>query len=220
MLEDRPHPRKPCAVPERTDDEISRRAEQIAADLQSRRTVRHFSGRPVPRRALEAIVRAGASAPSGANQQPWHFVVVQDEGLRGRIRRAAEAEEEAFYDHRAPDEWKQALHPIGTTADKAFLDQAGALIVIFVERRGSDKSKRYYARESVGIATGLLISAAHQAGLATLTYTPSPMAFLGGMLGRGDHESPFLVLAVGFPHAAATVPDIGRKNLEQVATFL
>lgn len=205
------------------DDTISARARAFADDLRKRRSVRQYSGRKVPREALEQIVWAAASAPSGANQQPWHFAIVTSEPMKRAIRLEAERQEAAFYDRRAPDEWRKTLAPLGTNADKAFLDDAAALVVVFVERWGHDddgnRVKRYYPKESVGIAAGMLVAAAHMAGLATLTYTPSPMGFLNSLLGRGDNEVPFLILAVGHPAADATVPDIEKKPLAQVASF-
>ncbi|MDF1699887.1 MAG: nitroreductase family protein, partial [Planctomycetota bacterium] len=188
-----------------------------------RRTVREYSDRPIPPGVLEDCLRAAGTAPSGANLQPWHFVVVQDPEIKRRIRLAAEEEERAFYDGRAPQSWLDALAPLGTDAHKPFLERAPALIAIFGERYGiaadGSKQKRYYVDESVGLATGLLIAALHKAGLATLTHTPSPMGFLREILGRGDNERPFLLLVVGYPDADARVPDIGRKALEEFVTF-
>jgi len=192
-------------------------------DLDRRRTVREYSDRPIPPGVLEDCLRAAGTAPSGANLQPWHFVVVQDPEIKRRIRLAAEEEERAFYDGRAPQSWLDALAPLGTDAHKPFLERAPALIAIFGERYGiaadGSKQKRYYVDESVGLATGLLIAALHKAGLATLTHTPSPMGFLREILGRGDNERPFLLLVVGYPDADARVPDIGRKALEEFVTF-
>ena len=165
-----------------------------------------------------------ATAPSGANRQPWHFVVVRDPALKHRIRIAAEAEERSFYEERAPDEWLEALAPIGTDAEKPFLETAPALVAIFLERYGLDadggRIKNYYMPESVGIATGFLIAALHDAGLATLTHTPSPMGFLNEILGRPKNERPYLLLVVGYPTDDAEVPGIERKSVGEVMTIL
>jgi nitroreductase len=173
---------------------------------------------------LENALKAAGSAPSGANMQPWHFVVVQDSAVKKRIREAAEAEERELYQHRASDEWLQALAPLGTDANKAFLQHAPALIAIFLKKFTLDESgrkhKNYYTAESVGIATGILITALHNAGLATLTHTPSPMKFLSQILERPDYERPYLLLVCGYPSDDATVPDIKRRPLEDIATFV
>ena len=206
-------------------DEAERlaRAQAFAAQLSRRRTVRDYAPTPVPRDVIEACLRAGASAPSGANQQPWHFVAIADPDLKRRIREAAEAEERDFYQRRAPDEWLSALAPLGTDADKPFLEIAPWLIAVFYERTGPEtdgrKPKRYYPHESTGIACGLLIAALHDAGLATLTHTPSPMAFLNQLLDRPRHEVPYLLLVVGHPAPGCRVPAIERKALADVATF-
>ncbi len=204
--------------------EMLARAERFADELHRRRTVRDFSDRAVPRAIIEHCLRAAGSAPSGANQQPWRFVAVADTDIKRRIRVAAEAEERAFYEHRAPEQWKQALAPLGTDADKPFLEIAPWLIGVFYERFGRDeqgeKVKRYYPHESVGIATGLLIAALHHAGLATLTHTPSPMGFLNGILGRPGNEMAYLLLVVGYPAPEVTVPDIARMSLAEYAQFL
>lgn len=200
------------------------RAAAFRDDLQRRRTVREFSGRDVPRQIVEDCIMAAGTAPSGANLQPWHFVAVSDPGVKQRIRMAAEDEEREFYAHRAPQEWLDALKPLGTDASKPFLDVAPWLVAVFVERYGllpdGRKVKHYYANESVGIATGLLIAAVHAAGLASLTHTPSPMAFLNEILGRPVNESPFLLLVVGYPAEGVTVPDIHRKPIEAISTFV
>lgn len=202
---------------------MKERARTFCEDMSRRRTVRDYAARPVPRSLIEDCLRAAASAPSGANQQPWHFVAVADRGVKHRIRVAAEAEEREFYEHRAPDEWLEALAPLGTGPDKPFLETAPWLIAIFAQRWSHDATgrriKHYYPGESVGIATGLLIAALHQAGLATLTHTPSPMKFLNQILGRPSHERPFLLLVTGYPAPDARVPDIRRKPLEEIASF-
>jgi nitroreductase len=192
--------------------------------MSRRRTVRDFSPRELPQGVLENALKAAGSAPSGANMQPWHFVVVQDSAVKKRIREAAEAEERELYQHRASDEWLQALAPLGTDANKAFLQHAPALIAIFLKKFTLDESgrkhKNYYTAESVGIATGILITALHNAGLATLTHTPSPMKFLSQILERPDYERPYLLLVCGYPSDDATVPDIRRRPLDEIATFV
>jgi nitroreductase len=204
-------------------EEMLRRAASFHADVQRRRTVRSFAARPVPREVIEFCLRAAATAPSGANLQPWHFVVVSDPALKHRIREAAEAEEREFYQRRAPAEWLAALAPLGTDEHKPFLDSAPYLIAIFAQSYGvlpdGRKVKHYYATESVGIATGILITALHHAGLATLTHTPSPLAFLNRLLDRPAHERPFLLLVVGYPTEDAEVPVITKKALDEIVTF-
>lgn len=204
--------------------EMKRRAADFYAEMQRRRSVRQFSDRPVPREIIENCLRAAGTAPSGANMQPWHFVVVSDPETKRRIREAAEAEEQAFYNERAPDEWLEALARLGTDADKPFLETAPYLIVIFAQRYGlspeGSKIKHYYVPESVGIATGILITAIHQAGLVSLTHTPSPMNFLNEILKRPANERPFLILVVGYPAEGATVPVIEKKSLGEIATFI
>ena len=220
---------KPLFVPlagyeEYPAEEMERRALSFAAAMSRRRSVRQFSTRPVPRPVLEACVRAAGTAPSGANHQPWHFVVVEDPAVKQRIRQAAEREEHAFYTGRATAEWLEALEPLGTDERKPFLVDAPALIAIFAERYGTSPDggslQHYYVTESVGIATGILITALHHAGLATLTHTPSPMGFLREILQRPENERPFLLLVVGFPAADARVPDIQRKELEAFVSYV
>ena len=190
--------------------------------MAARRSVRTFSTDPVPESVIMDCVRAACTAPSGANCQPWHFVVVSDPAKKRDIRLAAEAEERTFYDRRASQVWLDALAPLGTDAEKPFLEVAPYLIAIFQERFAQDetgeKTKNYYAPESVGIATGILIGALHQAGLACLTHTASPMGFLQSALGRPVNERPFLLLVVGYPAEGAVVPDISRKPFNQVVT--
>lgn len=206
-------------------DEAERlaRAEAFASHLHERRSVREFSDRPVDRAVIAACLRAAGSAPSGANQQPWRFVAVADPALKRQLREAAEAEEREFYARRAPQDWLDALAPLGTDADKPFLETAPWLIAVFYERFGFDakgeKEKRYYPHESVGIACGMLIAALHGAGLATLTHTPSPMGFLNDLLGRPKNEMPYLLLVVGHPAEGCRVPAIQRLPLEAYADF-
>ncbi len=199
-------------------------ARDFADELARRRTVREYASTPVPRAVIEHCLRAAGTAPSGANQQPWRFVAVQDAGIKHRIREAAEAEEREFYSHRAPEEWLEALAPFGTDADKPFLDTAPWLIGIFYERfafdSDGDKVKRYYPHESVGIASGMLIAALHRAGLATLTHTPSPMGFLNEIMQRPKNEMAYLLLVVGHPAPGCRVPDIQRLALDGYASFL
>jgi nitroreductase len=206
-------------------EEMLARAKAFADEMRARRTVRDFSNRPVPRALIEDCLRAAGSAPSGANQQPWHFVAVSDPAVKRRIREAAEAEEREFYAHRAPPEWLEVLAPLGTDEHKPFLEIAPWLIAVFIRRfdRNPDGTKRkhYYTDESVGLATGLLLAAVHHAGLVSLTHTPSPMKFLNDILGRPkDLERPFLLLVVGYPAPGAKVPDIQRKPMEQIASFV
>jgi len=204
--------------------EMEQRAAEFATELSRRRTVRDFSSRDVPRAVIERCVEAAGSAPSGANQQPWHFVAVQDPEIKRRIRQAAEAEEREFYERRAPQEWLDDLAPFGTNDSKPFLEAAPWLIAIFVQRTGlgadGSATKHYYATESVGLAAGMLIAAVHRAGLASLTHTPSPMKFLNEVLGRPKNEAPFLLLVVGYPADDCEVPDIRRKSFDEIATFL
>lgn len=204
--------------------EMQQRADDFYAELRGRRSVRDFSDRPVPRGVIETCLRTAGTAPNGANLQPWHFVVVADPAVKQRIREAAEAEEREFYSGRAPQDWLDALAPLGTDADKPFLETAPYLIAIFAQSYGigpdGKKVQHYYVTESVGIATGFLIAALHHAGLATLTHTPSPMGFLGKMLGRPEHERPFLLLVVGYPADGATVPAITKKAPDEIATFV
>ncbi len=203
---------------------MTRRAASFYEDVKRRRTVRDFSARPVPREVIESCVRAAGTAPNGANLQPWHFVAVSDPAIKRKIREGAEKEERAFYSGKAPQEWLDALAPLGTDEHKPFLETAPWLIVIFGESFGElpdgRKVKHYYTQESVGIATGILITAVHHAGLVSLTHTPSPMGFLNDILGRPSRERPFLILVVGYPADSATVPDITKKPLDAIATFI
>jgi len=203
-------------------EQMQARGREFADELARRRTVRQFSDRAIPDGVLEDCLRAAASAPSGANLQPWHFVVVRDPALKHRIREAAEREEREFY-ATAPAEWLEALAPLGTDEVKGYLDVAPALIAVFGERYGvrpdGTRTTHYYVQESVGIAMGILIAALHHAGLVTLTHTPSPMGFLNEVLERPAREKAMLLLVVGFPAADARVPDIVRKPLDHVTTW-
>ncbi len=205
-------------------DTMVRRAAAFYDEARRRRTVREFSPRPVPRAVIEDCIRAAGTAPNGANLQPWHFVAVADPAIKRRIREGAEAEERAFYSGKAPQEWLDALAPLGTDEHKPFLETAPWLIAIFAESYGElpdgRKVKHYYTQESVGIATGILITAVHHAGLVSLTHTPSPMGFLNEILGRPARERAFLILVVGYPAEGATVPDITKKPLDGIATFI
>lgn len=205
-------------------DEMRRRALEFRDDLRRRRTIRDFSDRSVPKEIIEDCIAAAATAPNGANRQPWHFVVVSDPTVKAAIRAAAEEEEAAFYGGRAPDDWIEALRHLGTDEHKPFLERAPYLIVIMAESyevgEKGEKKKNYYVQESVGIATGMLIAAIHNAGLASLTHTPSPMGFLNEILRRPKNERPFLILVVGYPEADATVPDIRKKPLRDITSFV
>ncbi len=205
------------------EEEMLRRAQAFYARMAQRRTVRDFSDEPVPRKVIEICLRAAGTAPSGANRQPWYFVVVSDPELKKQIRREAEKEERLFYRERAPQEWLEALEVLGTTPEKPFLEKAPYLIAIFARRYekapDGSKYKNYYVMESVGIATGILITALHWCGLATLTHTPSPMNFLNRLLDRPENEKPFLLLVTGYPADGAQVPDIRKKDLEDIAEF-
>lgn len=205
-------------------EEMLQRAADFRAEMQRRRTVRHFSPRPVPREIIEECLRTAGTAPNGANLQPWHFVVVSELEHKRAIRLAAEKEEREFYGGRAPQEWLDALAPLGTDEHKPFLEIAPYLIVCFAQSYGvlpdGRKVKNYYATESVGIAIGMLITAVHHAGLAALTHTPSPLGFLNAICGRPNNERPILLLVVGYPAEDAQVPTITKKPLEGIVTFL
>jgi nitroreductase len=211
-------------LPAGSEQELRRRAHEFHDILQRRRTIRDFSDRPVAREVIEQCIAAAGTAPSGANLQPWHFVAVSDAAVKGEIRIAAEAEEKEFYEHRAPRAWLDALAPIGTDWQKPFLETAPWLIAVFAQpfRRLADgtKAPTYYAIESVGIATGLFVAAVHLCGLAALTHTPSPMKFLNRILNRPSEEKPFVLLVIGHPADGALVPDLRRKSLDEISTFI
>lgn len=206
--------------------EMAERAERFLSEMKMRHSVRDFAPTPVPQAVIEACIRTAGQAPSGANQQPWHFVAVKSAGVKRRIRLEAEAEERAFYAGRAGSEWLRDLTPLGTDAEKPFLEIAPWLIVVFAERYrvGPDRTigKNYYIGESVGIATGMLITALHCAGLATLTHTPNPMRFLNRICGRPENEKPYMILVAGHAAEGAMVPRRAKvkKPLEQISTFL
>jgi nitroreductase len=210
-------------LPKISEDEMSGRATSFYQRLRTRRTIRDFSPDSIPDSVLEQALLAAGTAPNGANLQPWHFAVVKSPAVKKEIRLAAEEEERAFYGGRAPDEWLETLAPLGTDADKPFLETAPALIAIFAKSKvtGEDGAlkKTYYPKESVGIATGFLIAALHDAGLGTLTHTPSPMQFLNKILNRPPEEKPFLLLVVGYPSADCTVPAIEKLPLDEIASW-
>ena len=204
--------------------EMQERASTFRKEMHKRRTVRHFSDKPVPREIIEECLLAAGTAPNGANLQPWKFVVVGDPKVKHEIRVEAEKEEDEFYHRRAPQEWLDALAPLGTDEHKEFLDVAPYLIAIFGKTHSTlpdgRRVKNYYVNESVGIATGFLITALHHAGLVSLTHTPSPMGFLNNILNRPSEEKPFLLLITGYPAEDAQVPVITKKPLEEIVTFI
>lgn len=206
------------------EQEMVTRARCFRELMAARRTVRDFDSRPVPREIVEHCVMTAATSPSGANQQPWTFACIGDPAVKRRIREAAEEEERTFYGGRAGPEWLSALAPIGTDADKPFLEIAPWLIAVFAQRYGlgedGARHKHYYVPESVGMACGLLIAALHNAGLATLTHTPAPMGFLNEICGRPESEKPLVLVVTGYPAAGATVPDIARKRPEEVIAWM
>jgi len=214
------------ALPAMTDAARIAAAEAFRDHVAARRTCRMFSDAPVPRAVIEAAIAAAGTAPSGANHQPWHFAAVSSPDIKHRIRMAAEAEEREFYASRAGQEWIEALAPLGTDEDKGFLDVAPWLIVVFGQRRGGiepgDTRQNYYVTESVGIACGLLLTALHGAGLATLTHTPSPMGFLRDICGRPADEKPVMLIVAGHPAVDASVPvyAMRKKPLEQISSWL
>ena len=213
-------------MPALADDERVARARTMRNRLKERRSCRYFSDAPVPREVIEAAIEAAGSAPNGANHQPWHFAVVSSPETKRAIREAAEAEERAFYSGKASNEWLEALAPLGTDADKPFLETAPWLIVVFAQRKGGieedGQTQNYYVNESVGIACGMLIATLHEAGLSTLTHTPSPMGFLREICERPDHEKPLMIVVAGLPSDDATVPKKAteKKPLSQIASWL
>lgn len=204
--------------------EMQERAGWFKKELQRRRTVRNFSNRSIPDGVIEDCLTAAGTAPNGANLQPWHFAVVKNAKIKSEIRAAAEKEEMEFYESRASEEWLEDLYPLGTDHNKPFLEEAPCLIAIFSKSYGlnedGSKKKHYYVKESVGIASGMLITALHYSGLAILTHTPSPMGFLNKILDRPENERPFLLLVTGYPAANAEVPDIKKKELHNIASFI
>jgi len=230
MTEPADAPRSPTAFPfvplrfeRRPLGESEARARAFYAEMDRRRTTRHFSTEPVPRELVELAIRTAGTAPSGAHQQPWTFVAVSDPAVKAEIRRAAEEEERAFYSGRAPEDWLQALAPLGTDENKPHLTDAPWVVVLFRQSHGIDpdgtKRTYYYTQESCGIAAGFFIAAVHQMGLVTLTHTPNPMAFLAELLGRPANEKAMLVMPVGYPAKDARVPDIARKRLDEIAIW-
>ena len=209
-------------LPRYTDEEMLIRSASFFKNISNRRTVRDFSDKPIEREVIENCIRVAGTAPSGANMQPWHFVLISDPTIKKQIRIAAEKEEKIFYNKRAPKEWLEVLSQLGTDEHKPYLEIAPYLIVIFMQKFGKSnnnrKVKHYYGLESVGIATGMLITAIHNAGLVSLTHTPCPMGFLNKILKRPDNERPFLLLVVGHPVKDAKVPDIKRKLLRTILT--
>jgi len=206
------------------EEEMKERAKSFYEDLKRRRTVRDFSSRPVPREVIENCILAAGTAPNGANKQPWHFAVVESADIKKKLRAAAEDEEHKFYHRRAPQDWLDDLEQFATDEHKPFLEEAPYLIGIFSESYALDESgnkeKNYYVKESIGIATGMLITALHNAGLVTLTHTPSPMGFLNEVMNRPDNEKPFLLLVVGFPAEGVEVPDIKKKSISEISSFI
>lgn len=205
-------------------EEMKQRSKEFYKDMKRRRTIRDFSDRPVPVEVIKNAIKAAGTAPNGANLQPWHFVVVSDPDVKSKIRVEAEKAEMEFYEKKAPKEWLEALKPLGTDEIKPYLETAPYLIVIFsknyeISEKG-DKIQHYYVKESVGIATGMLITALHRSGLATLTHTPNPMKFLNKILDRPSNERAYLILVTGYPAEDAKVPDITKKPLEEIATFV
>ncbi len=207
-------------------DEMIARSQQFYQDIKRRHTVRSFSDRPVPREIIENCVKAAGTAPSGANHQPWHFVAIHSDDIKKQIREQAEQHEHSFYQGRAGEEWLNALKPLGTDADKPYLEHAPWLIAIFSQKKGGihaeDNNTNYYVHESVGIATGFLINALHSSGLVTLTHTPKPMSFLSKVCQRPENERAYMLLIAGYPAEDATVPHHAqvKKSLDEIATFL
>lgn len=218
------HPFRPYRPERRSPTEVLHAAQRTRTSLEQRRSVRMFSTDPVSRTVVEELLLAASTAPSGAHKQPWTFVAVQDTSLKAQIRAAAEAEEQKTYAERMSDTWREALAPLGTDAVKTHLTDAPWVVIVFAQKWGlredGQRDKHYYVKESVGIATGMFIAAAHLAGLATLTHTPSPMGFLGPLLERPANETAYVVMPLGYPADDCVVPDLRRKPLEQVSVIL
>jgi len=206
------------------EEEMLKRSKEFYNKIKKRRTIRHFSNKKIPIDVIKNCLLAAGTAPNGANMQPWSFVVITNKAIKKEIRTEAEKEEHIFYSTRATEKWLEALEPLGTDERKPFLEEAPCLIAIFSKKTdvlpNGEKAKQYYAQESVGIATGFLIVALHNAGLATLTHTPSPMGFLNKVLNRPEYEKPFLLLVVGYPSENAEVPNIHKKPLNEIADFI
>ncbi|MGJ8679242.1 nitroreductase family protein [Paraglaciecola sp.] len=202
------------------------RAKQFYADIKRRHSIRKFSDKPVAKEIIETCIKAAGTAPNGANHQPWHFVAIHSPEVKKQVRQQAEAHEQGFYQGRAGEEWLEALKPLGTDADKPYLEHAPWLIAIFSQKQtqldDGNKQNNYYVHESVGIATGFLINALHNSGLATLTHTPKPMSFLSKICNRPDNERPYMLLVAGYPATDATIPQhaIDKKPLDEIASFL
>jgi len=222
----RDHETVPYSLPDLSDGERIAWAEAMRDRLKLRRSCRYFADTPVPRAIVEAAIEAAGSAPNGANHQPWHFAAISTPETKRAIRDAAEAEEREFYAGKAGTQWLEALGPLGTDADKPFLETAPWLVVVFAQRKGGieedGETQNYYVSESVGIACGLLLATLHEAGLATLTHTPSPMGFLRAICGRPDHEKPVMIVVVGHPAKDASVPahSLDKKPLSRIASWL
>ncbi|MBO6739726.1 MAG: nitroreductase family protein [Phycisphaerales bacterium] len=206
--------------PYKPETESAHAAQSFYDVVNRRRTVRDFSEKPVPREVIEKVILAAGTAPSGAHKQPWRFIAISNAEIKHKIRMAAEEVEKDFYDNKASDRWLKDLEIFGTSPDKSYMDTVPWLIVVMALRSTDDGGQVYYLNESVGIATGMLLTAAHHAGLATLTHTPSPMNFLRTVLGRPEHERPYMVIPMGYPAADCTVPDIDRKPIEEVSVFI
>ena len=216
-------PFQPLEFEEKPLEQMQAAAQTFYDQIKKRRTVREFADRPVPREIIENAIRAAGTAPSGANMQPWHYVVVANPDLKKQMREAAEAEEREFYEHRASEEWLKALEPLGTDEHKDFLEKAPWLIVVFLKKFTFDEKgnrfKNYYTAESVGISCGFLLSALHFSGLATLTHTPSPMKFLNKLLERPKEERAYMIIVAGYPEDDAKVPVISKLPLADISTF-
>ena len=213
----------PFPFTRRDEGDMRARAEAFLAEMDQRRSVRFFSDDPVPRDLVERAIETASTAPSGAHRQPWHFVAISNADLKREIRIAAEREEKESYERRMPDEWLEALRPFGTDWHKPYLETVPWIVVVFAEqfqvKEDGWKRKNYYVQESVGIACGLFVAALHHMGLTTLTHTPNPMHFLSQLLDRPPNEKPYILFPIGFPSDDATVPDIGRKPLDEIAVF-